>query len=153
MVSLPSLSVDNAAVFAVVGYAIGYVFLVFAAITHTVANNPTLRRFNTGMGPWELIVWCFTLAMWIVVWLLFSLFWGLMAICGAYYVCWTLARRFADDYSILKPLYWAHGVLIRATTSDVNSRVVVLPAGFQLSVVPIGEAADDALEQKKRRLK
>lgn len=152
MFSLPTLTVDNIAVFAVVGYAAGYVLLLFAAITHTIANNPTLRRFNTGMGPWELIVWCFTLAMWIVVWLIFCVGWGLVAIFGTYYLCWTLVRRFANDYAILVPLYWAHSVLIRATAADANSRVVVLPPGCQLSVVTAEDAAaESALDRKKKR--
>lgn len=129
-----NISQDELAIGIAVAYIILYGLIAFGLIVHTAINNPTISRFNTSIGPVMLIRICATMAMWIVVWMLLSIFWGLAAIAGAYYLSWTLMRRFASDYSVLRPFYWIHGVLM-GRLEEPNSRVIVLPEGYTLSLV------------------
>lgn len=113
---------------------------LFCAMTYTAINNPTINKFRTSIGPLELMKISMTAAFWFCTWVILLAGWVFFAICILLYYVWCIIVYLIGDYAIMQPLYRFHALISTpAPTTTNSSRLVSIPEGCELKVVPIEE--------------
>ena len=140
-VAANSIWTERGAILYVVVWAISF----FCAMTYTAINNPTINKFRTNAGLWELLVIAFTTALWFVVWILLLSGWVFFAICIVLYYVWCIITYLIGDYAVMQPLYRLHERINR----PVVTKTFIIPDGFKLT--PIQEEVTEESSNKRKK--